>query len=101
MARTLMAAIVVLSVPRKELAHDGGDAAAAAFKQQVDVIVHENPGINAAFSFSDIFTQSLQEASLILLVREDWGSVYPAHHDVMQGTRGIEAGLAWHAAIVS
>ena len=59
MAGARMAAIVVLGVPGEELAHDCGDAVFAAFEKDVDVIVHEGPGIDGTCSFARVLPEAL------------------------------------------
>lgn len=60
------------------------------------MVVHEDPGVDRAFSFCDVFPQPFQKAGLVLVICEDIGFVDPAHHDVMQGAGGVEAGFARH-----
>jgi hypothetical protein len=92
-----MAAIIVLGIPREEFSHDRGNTLFAAFKQNMDVITHEDPGIDRAFALCDILTQALQKTGLVLIVLEDDGLIDTPHHDMMQGARDVQAGLTWHA----
>jgi hypothetical protein len=96
MPRPIMAAIVVLGVPREEFSHDRRYALFATLKEYMDVIAHEDPGIDPAFALSDILTQALQEFRLILFVFEDDGLIDTPHHDMMQGAGDVQAGLSWH-----
>jgi hypothetical protein len=50
----LMAAIKILGVPGEEFSHDSRDAMLAAFEEQVDMIVHEDPSVDGAFTFGNI-----------------------------------------------
>ncbi len=50
-AAALMAAVVVLGIPGELFSHDGGDAVLAALEKYMNVVIHEDPGINGAFPF--------------------------------------------------
>jgi hypothetical protein len=70
MPGALMAAVIVLGVPREELPHDGGDAVRAALKKNVDMVVHEDPGINGTVPLGDVLAEALQEPGFVLIVVE-------------------------------
>ncbi len=72
-----MASVVILSIPRQQFSHDGGDAVLAAFKQKMHVVVHEDPGIDPALSFDDILSETFQKARLVLIVVEHVGLIIP------------------------
>ena len=89
MARATVTAVVVLGVPGQKLPHDGGDALCAASKKEVDVVLHEDPGVDKAVAFADILAEAIEKSDLVLVVFEDGRSVGPADHDVMQGTGDV------------
>ena len=51
-----VAAVVVLGIPGEELPHDSRYALFAAFEEDMDMVVHEDPRIDHALSFSDVFS---------------------------------------------
>ena len=61
MTGAFAAVIEVLGVPGELFAHDSGDAVFAAFEKDMDVVVHEAPGIDRTLPFCNIFSQSLQK----------------------------------------
>jgi hypothetical protein len=76
MPRSIMAAIIVLGLPRQKFSHYRGNALFAAFKQNMDVITHEDPGLDRAFALCDIPAQAFKETGLVLIVLEDDGLYY-------------------------
>ena len=82
-------AVEVLGIPREELSHDRGDTVFAAPEQDVDVIAHEDPCVNRAFSFFDVLAKPFEEAGFIFVVSENIRFVDPSHHDMVQGTGDV------------
>ncbi|HWR72417.1 MAG TPA: hypothetical protein VN604_04570 [Nitrospirota bacterium] len=66
----------------------------------MDVIAHQNPGVDGALSLAYIQTKSLKEKASVLIVFEYGGFVDAPHHDMVQGAGYIEAGLARHESIL-
>lgn len=89
-----MAAVVVLGVPGEELSHNGRDAVPAAFKKNMNVVIHDDPGINRTFPLCYILSKSFQKARLVLIVVEYVGFVDSPHHDMVQGSRYVQSRLA-------
>jgi hypothetical protein len=54
-AGAFVAVIEVLGVPGELFAHNGGDAVFAAFEKDMDMIVHEDPGIDGTLPLGNIF----------------------------------------------
>jgi len=100
MPSALVAAVVVLGVPGELFSHDGGDAVFAAFEKNMDVVVHEDPGIDGAFPFHYVLTEAFEKARLVLIVVEYVCLVDSPHHDMVQGSEDIESRLAGHGVIV-
>jgi len=63
----------------------------------MDVIVHQHPSMNRAFTVNNDLAEAFKKSRFILVVAEDIGSVDPSHHDVMHCAGSIEACLTWHA----
>ena len=84
-----VAAIEVLGVPRKELSHGSGNAVFPALEEDMDVIVHKDPGEDGAFAFVDGLAKTFQETGLVLIVSEYVRFVDPPQHDMMQGSGDI------------
>jgi len=100
MAGALMATVVVLGIPGELFSHDAGDAVFAAFKKNMNVIVHEDPGIDGTFPIDHILSEAFQKSRLVLIVVEYVCLVDSPHHDMMQGSRYVQSRLAWHGMIV-
>ena len=58
MAGALVAAVVVLGIPREQFSHDGGDALLAALKKNVSMVVNEDPGIDGTFSLKNVLPEA-------------------------------------------
>ena len=95
-----MTAIIVLSVPGEELSHDGRDAVLAAPEEDMDVIVHEDPGKDGTAAFGDVLSEPFEESRLVLVVLEDGGFIDPTHHDMVQGAGDIQSCLAGHGETI-
>ena len=72
----------------------------AAPEEEMDVIGHQIPGVDGAFSLSYIETESLKEEAPVLIVFEYVGFVDAPHHDMVQGAGYIESSLARHQSII-
>jgi hypothetical protein len=64
-------AVKVLGVPGEELSHDGRDAVLSALEENMDMVIHKNPGVNSAFAFVDVLAKPIEEPGLIFVVPED------------------------------
>ncbi len=84
-----MTSVEILGIPRKELAHDAGDALLAALEENVDVIVHEDPGIDRAFPVHDVLAETLDEPGFVLIVFKYVRFIYAPHHDMVQGAGDV------------
>ena len=71
MARTVVTVIVVLGVPGKEFSHEGGNPLSAASDQEMDVILHEYPGVDRRSGLNDVLAHPVNKAIPILVVSED------------------------------
>ncbi len=58
MTRTSVDTVMVLSISCKELAHNRGDSLLAAFKKQVNMVVHDDPGIDSAVPFGNVLAEA-------------------------------------------
>jgi len=88
-SRALMPPVEVNRVPGEQLSHDRRYPLLPAFKKDMDMIAHEDPGVDRAFRFNNVLSQSLEEFIPVLIVAEYIRFVVPAHHDVMQRTGDI------------
>jgi hypothetical protein len=71
MSLTAMPAVKVLGVPGKKFSHDGCYAAFTASEQNMNMIVHEDPGVNGTFSILNILSEAFKEPGFILYVTEN------------------------------
>ena len=81
-----MAAVKVLGVPGKKLSHDGGYALPPAFEKQMDVVIHENPGVDRTVALNYLAAEAIQKFPFILVILEDGGFIDSPYHDVVQGS---------------
>jgi hypothetical protein len=100
MPATAMAPVKILGVPSEKLSHDGGDPPLAAFEKEMDVIVHNRPGVNRTFPLDHMSAKPFKEQASILVILEDIGFIYSPNHDVVQGSGNIQTGLTRHRAIL-
>jgi hypothetical protein len=100
MPATAMAPVKILSVPSEKLSHDGGDPPLAAFEKEMDVIVHNRPGVNSTFPLDHMLAKPFNEQGFILVILEDSGFINPPNHNVMQSSGDIQAGLTRHRVIL-
>ena len=56
--------------------------------------------MHRTLSPEDIFSETFEEAGLVLIVFEDRRFVYPTNDNVMQSSGYIKAGLSWHDGIL-
>jgi hypothetical protein len=96
-----MPAVKILSVPRKKLSHDGGDPLLAALEEEMDVTVHNYPGVDRTFALDDVLAEPFNEQGLVLVILEDVGSINPANHYVVQGAGDVQASLTRHGVSLS
>jgi len=89
MPGSTVSAIEVLSIPGEEFSHDGRNAFFAAFKEDVDMVVHERPCVDRAFSFFDVLAKPFEKKGSILIISEYVRFIDPSHHNVMQGTGDV------------
>jgi hypothetical protein len=66
----------------------------------MDVVVHEDPGIDGTFPFYHILPEAFEKERFILSVVEYVSFVDSPHHDVVQGSGYVQSRLAWHGMIV-
>ena len=89
MSGALMAVLVVLSIPREEFSHDGGDAVLADLKKNMNVVIHEEPGVNGAFPLRNVPSEGFKEPRLVLIVVEYLNFIDSPRHDMVQGNVNI------------
>ena len=58
-------------------------------KQNMNVIVHKDPGVNSAFAFTYGLAKPFEKPCFIFVVPEDICFIDPSHHDVVQGAGNI------------
>ena len=72
----------------------------AALKKNMNVVVHEDPGIDRTFSLDNVLSEAFEKTRLVLIVVEYVGFVDSPHHDVVQGSGYVQSRLAWHGMIL-
>ena len=81
--------VEILSIPGQQLPHKGGYALFAAAKQQVNVVVHEDPGVYSTAALTDVATEAIKKENFVLVILKNGRSVDPTNYDVVQGTRDV------------
>ena len=83
MTGSSMSSVKILGVPGKLFAHDRRYAVLATFKEQMDMVGHDDPCMHLALPLNDIFSEPFEETGLVLIILEDRSFVYPPDDDVM------------------
>ena len=65
-----MTTIEIHCVPRQQLSHNGRYPVLAALKKNMNMVAHENPGIDCAFPFVDCLSNSFKKLSFVQIVFE-------------------------------
>ena len=89
MAGAVVPPVVILGIPGQELAHDAGNALSAALKEDVRMVVHQDPCIDRAFPVNDVLTKTFEEQLFVLSVLKYVRFIYTPHHDMVQGAGDI------------
>ena len=97
MARALVAAVEGAGVAGEEAPHAPGERAAPGADQEVGVVGEERPGVDGEGAVRRQGGQAGDEVRAVRVVAEDGAALEAPHHHVVEGPRGIEAGLAWHS----
>ncbi len=100
MACPFVTTIIVLSIPGELLSHDRRNSIFAAFKENMDMIGHQDPCVYFAVSCCDIFRKPLHECMLVMIVLKDWRPVYSPDDDVVQCSGCVKAGASGHDVIL-
>ena len=96
MADAVMAAIEGAGVAREERAHTPGERPGAGADQEVRLIREQRPRVDGESALRDQADQAGDEVGPVPVVAEDGRPLDPPHHDVVEGVRSIQAGLARH-----
>jgi hypothetical protein len=91
---------VVRSIPSQKFSHHNGDAVFAALKKKMDMVIHQDPGINGTCSFDNVLPEAFKKSRLVLVVFEYVRFIDPSHHNVVQGSWYIESRLPWHEIVL-
>jgi len=100
MAGAAVTTIKIEGVPGEKFAHGSGNARLTALENEVDVVVHQDPGVNNALPLRDNSAESFEESDFILVISKNVRLINAPNHDVMQGAGDIQSCLAWHDAIL-
>lgn len=66
----------------------------------MDVVTHEREGIDGTRTGLHDLTKSIQELLPVEIINEKIALIATPQHDVVEGSRCIQAGVAWHRAIL-
>ena len=64
------------------------------------MVGHEDPRMHRTLAPEEIFSETFEEAGLVLIIFEDRSFVYPPDNDVMQCSGNIKAGFSRHDGIL-
>src|SRR4030042_1608543 len=91
-----MAAIEVDHITGEELSHAGGEGLLDCPHQEMEMVGQERPSVDGKISPLAETAEAAQEILPVPIVPENPGPFDPSADYMMQGCRGIEAGLAGH-----
>jgi len=97
-AHALMAAIERPGVPGEEGAHTARERPTPRPDQEMGVVGQEGPGGDGERSGVRQRGDPSHEFISIDVIPEKGCPLDPPHRDMVQGVRGVQAGLAWHHA---
>ena len=92
----LMAAVEGPGVAGEQGAHAAGEGPGPGPDQEVGVIREERPGVDGPGARLRQGSEPGDEVGAIGVIPEDDCPLDPAHHDMVQGARRIQARLARH-----
>jgi hypothetical protein len=92
----VVAAVEGRGVAAEEPAHRAGQRCGAGPEQEVHVVRHEAPGIEAQVAGRDAGGEAIEEVVAVTIVGEDGAAFDAAHDDVVERVRGIETWAAGH-----
>src|SRR5438046_5634948 len=67
-------------------------------KQEVIMVAHQHPSVNAPASHDARLAQRFEEQLPVLIAPENRFAPIPPRHDVIEGTGILNANAAWHTA---
>jgi hypothetical protein len=85
MTGPVMKAVVILGIPRQDLAHYFRYPTFFTPEENMAVVVHNRPGIYGALSFNYYIAQPLYKRLLVFCIGEDVCFIDPSHHYMVQG----------------
>ena len=91
-----MVAVIGQGIAGEEPPHEPGESLGAASEQQMGMVGEEGPCVDRGLCGDGDLTQALEESLAVLSIRHDLSAGDSAEHDVVQGARGVEPGLARH-----
>ena len=94
-------AIEPAGVAAHKLSHPPGDRAVTGSQQQVKVVRQQGPGVTSGLSCTQDRLQPLDEILPVGILSENLAALDPSANDMVQSTRGINAGSAWHAGLIA
>jgi hypothetical protein len=91
-------AVEANGVSHKESSHylGKGDKSGSEKKMVRD----EHPCVTAGFDLWQEFRKALQEILTVPFVHEDFSTLYPPHHDVVQDPGRVQTGLSRHVSLL-
>jgi hypothetical protein len=90
MTPSLVPQVEADGIARQETPHERGQSCLTTAHEQMEMVGHECPGINAGIRFFYNLPQTVEEVPAIRVAPEDGGSIDASHHDVLQSSFEIE-----------
>ncbi len=87
-------------IPRQQFPHERREAISIGSQEKVGVIGHQDPGVTEHVSLGNKRGESVDEVFVVFFVSEDFSSFDSPDDDMMENSRGIEAGLPWHVLLL-
>jgi len=96
MSRPTMQAIEPSGVAAQKLSHDPCDGGVSGSQQQVEVVGHQSPCVAGGLGFTQDRLQPLEKVVAVGVLPKDLAALDTTANDMVQSTRGIDAGSARH-----
>ena len=97
LAVSVMSPVEPHRIAGQKPAHDRCDRSGSSAQKQMHVIGHQRPCVTGRSHLPQKTGQSLKKILSVFFILENPFPFDSSDNNMMQGTRGVNAGLAWHA----
>jgi hypothetical protein len=90
-------AVETHGVSRQKPLHNGCNGSQPGAHKQMEMIGHQGPGQAARLTLAENVPQPVKKIIAVGIVAENRTPLDSSHDDMVQNTRSIQSGFAWHA----